>query len=250
MMNMKDKLKTAFDQIHAEEELKDKTRAYLAQKAREYAKPKFSSYAKLLSAAACLLFIFFGSYWMYFLPTTEISIDINPSIELGVNRLDRVISVRSYNQDGQVLADSLDVQNLNYVTAIQQIMENEHINSLLSKDEFMTIAVVSSNDSQGQQILSRIQSCTKGQTNTYCYATSFEEVADAHSLGLSYGKYRAFLSLQALDPSITPEEIQGMSMREIRSLMQSLSSNEENQTYPDSFSGHQYQWGKQHNDGQ
>ena len=41
-------------------------------------------------------------------------------------------------------------------------------------------------------------------------------VTGAHKEGLSYGKYRAFLELQKLEPGITPEEIRGMSMREIR----------------------------------
>ena len=36
---------------------------------------------------------------------------------------------------------------------------------------------------------------------------------------ISIGKYRAFLELQALDPSVTPEEVQKMTMREIRERM-------------------------------
>ena len=49
-----------------------------------------------------------GGTWLYFTPTMEISVDINPSIELGVNRFDRVISVDGYNEDGQALAQLLD----------------------------------------------------------------------------------------------------------------------------------------------
>lgn len=42
---------------------------------------------------------------------------------------------------------------------------------------------------------------------------------------LSCGKYRAFLELQLLDPDITPEAVQNMTMREIRELINSLSVN-------------------------
>ena len=45
----------------------------------------------------------------------------------------------------------------------------------------------------------------------------------AHDCGLSYGKYRAYLELAALDPTVTPEEVQGMTMREIRDRIAALS---------------------------
>ena len=44
----------------------------------------------------------------------------------------------------------------------------------------------------------------------------------AHEAGLSYGKYQAFLALQALDPSVTAEEVQGMTMRELRDRIAAL----------------------------
>ena len=44
-------------------------------------------------------------------------------------------------------------------------------------------------------------------------------MAAAQEAGLPYGKYRAFLELQALDPSLTPEDVAGMTMQEIRAEM-------------------------------
>ena len=57
--------------------------------------------------------------------------------------------------------------------------------------------------------------CTQGQRNTVCCSASHAEVGEAHGAGLSYGKYRAFLELQALDPGITEEDVRGLTMREI-----------------------------------
>ncbi len=51
-------------------------------------------------------------------------------------------------------------------------------------------------------------------------------MAAAHSSGLSYGKYRAFLELQSVAPDITPEQVQDMTMREIRDLTAALSDGE------------------------
>lgn len=240
---MNGKIKEAFHKIHAEEALKEKTKAFLAQETQGYTqrKPyKTKSFQYLLSAAACLVLLLVGSYWLYFVPTTEISIDINPSVELGVNRFDKVISVNGYNKDGQELADSLSVKFTDYGEAIRQILENKSIIRLLSQNEVLTIAVVGSNGSQSERILSHIESCTAGQKNTYCYAAHLDEVGTAHKMGLSCGKYHAFLELQALDPSITVEEIENMTMREIRDLTEELSAsrNSTSQTDSNESSGH------------
>mgnify|MGYP006964182038 CR=1 FL=1 len=60
------------------------------------------NYKRVLSVAACLLLLFLGGRQFYFIPTVKISIDINPSMELGVNRFDRIVSVEGYNDDGKI----------------------------------------------------------------------------------------------------------------------------------------------------
>ena len=83
---MYDRIKEAFDQVTASEELKSQTKAYLAQKSR---RPRL-----VIPAAIVAVFLLLcGGYYLYFIPTATISIDINPSLELSINRFDRVISV-------------------------------------------------------------------------------------------------------------------------------------------------------------
>ena len=173
----------------------------------------------------CCLLVIFGGNWLYFTPTVEISIDVNPSIELGVNRFDKIISVQAYNSDGQELADSLDLKYLDYTEAVNQILTNENVSALLSNNAVMMIGVIGSGDAQSAKVLSEIESCTVGTANTYCYYANLDEVGEAHDLGLSYGKYKAYLELQALDPTIAAEEVQNMTMREIRDLIDNLSAN-------------------------
>ena len=48
--------------------------------------------------------------------------DINPSIELSVNRFDRVIAVTGFNEDGQVLSRELDVKYKDYAQAVEQVL--------------------------------------------------------------------------------------------------------------------------------
>jgi len=189
---------------------------------------KSFSYKRLIPVMASFLFILIAviGYQLYFTPVTTISIDVNPSIELGINRFDRVVSVKGYNQDGEDLVSELNIQFENYTEALKEILSNESFAGLLSQGEELSIAVIDSDETRSEAVLSNIQSCTAEQNNAYCYSANPKEVEEAHEAGLSYGKYRAYLELQALDPSVTAEEVQGMTMKQIRSLIEELSSAE------------------------
>lgn len=221
---MREKIRDAFAQVHAEEALKENTKVYLQQKIGGHTKTKAFAYRRWISAAACFVLLLLGAYGLYVTPTAAISIDINPSIELNVNRFDRVISVTAYNADGEQLAESLDITNMDSADAIDQIMENEQIESLLSQEAAMTISVVGSDDVQTSRLLENMERRTSRMENVYCYRMQPEEVQAAHEAGLSYGKYRAYLELRQLSPKVTTEDVRSMSMREIRDRIDALSA--------------------------
>lgn len=222
---MNNALKELFGPIRAEEDLKGRTRAFLAERTRNYARAEIKKhrYPVYAAACACLLLMLLGGRWLYFTPTAAISIDINPSLELSVNRFDRVIKVTGFNEDGQALSNALDVRYKNYAQAVEQILCHDSVAALLSNGEMMSITVAGP-DGQSAKLLSGVETCTAGQGDIDCYSAQPEEAAAAREAGLSCGKYRAFLELQLLDPDITPETVQGMTMREIRDRIDRLSS--------------------------
>lgn len=92
---MNDKLKGAFAQIQAANELKNKTKDFIYQKTNGYKLAKAVNYKHLASDFVSMALLIIVSHWLYFTPTVEISIDINPTVELGVNRFNRIISFDS-----------------------------------------------------------------------------------------------------------------------------------------------------------
>lgn len=223
MMNKK--LKSAFDCIHAEEELKEKTLDFVKEKTQDYTKTRQYHYPKFLASAACLLLLFLGGRWLYFTPVASISVDVNPSLELGVNRLDKVVSVTGFNEDGETLAGTLDLKYADYHDALDRIVNSKAVSSLLSDDAVMAISVSGPDNNQTEQILSDMESYANGHQNTYCYSVHPDEAKTAHDLGLSCGKYKAYLEMKEVDPDITPEEIQGMTMREIHNCIHGTTEN-------------------------
>ena len=244
---MKDKIKEAFNQIQAEETLKNNTKVFLAGQLQKHTKPIKRQLHMYAAACACLLLLLIGGCWLYFTPTSGISIDINPSIELSVNRFGRIISVDGMNADGHALSDALHIKFKSYTDAVNQILENEKITELLADNEILEITVTGSDETQSAKILSEIEQCTAAQKNTYCYFASHEDTAAAHEAGLSFGKYRAYLELKQLDPDILPETIRGMTMREIRDLTEELCGDHNNNTGTSSGSNKGYGHHGSHN---
>lgn len=215
--------KALFEPIKAEEALKESTKAFIAEQINDTVRTaKRRRYHAYALACVCLLLVLIGGPWMYFTPTAEISIDINPSIELSLNRFDRVIAVTAYNEDGQELSRELNVKYKNYAEAVDEILSHDSITALLNDDGLMTITVVCPDGQRSARLLSGVETCAEGHGDTYCYHAQPEEAVSAHEAGLSCGKYRAFLELQRLDPDITPEAVQGMTMREIQDMINGL----------------------------
>ncbi len=244
---MKNRIKDAFDDIRAEEQLKDRTREFLSakmqsqmQKAQnikarnqmETAQTIQARKRRLAAAAGfCFMVMIFAGYQFYFSATAVISIDVNPSIELNINRFDTVISVKAYNEDGQDLAENLDVRFMKYGEAVQAIMDSDAFAGYRSEDDVVSVAVAGYDEKQQEKILTDMEFCAAAEKNMYCYYADGDEIAKAHEAGLSCGKYRAYLELQKLDPDVTVEEVREMTMREIRERIEELSSD------PDDSSG-------------
>lgn len=232
---MNDRIRNTFDKIHAEETLKEHTREFLFQQTNGYQKRKPSLLNKgrrLALAAACLVFLLLGAggFGLYFTPTSAVSIDINPSLELEINRFDRVITVTGYNAKGEDLADTLKIRFLNYNDALEQILTNQEILELLAKNELLSITVTGDSEAQSSRILADTQASTASDRNIYCCEGNSHEVEKAHEAGMSFGKYQAIQQLQELDPDITSEEAAGMTMSEIHHRLHQLARNSRSQT--------------------
>lgn len=224
---MDERIREAFGQLHAGEALKENTRAALDKARNRRRRPV----GYLAAAAVCLVLLLagLGGYHYYFTPTTYLSVDINPSLELGINRFDRVVSVKAWNEDGQELADSLELNLLDYREALERLVACEDVAGRLAAGELLSITVAGEDEAQCGRLLAGAQACTAGQENVMCRHGDGELLEQAHHAGLSLGKYQAFLTLQALDPTVTAEDVAGLTMGEILDWIGTLSREADSQ---------------------
>lgn len=224
MMNDRS-IKDTFDQIHADSRLKEETKRFVTERMNRApaGEHRRSPWRAVGAAAACLaLVIILGGYHLYFTPTSVISVDINPSVELKINRFNKVIGVDGYNDDGRELAEKLDVLHDDYTQAFDTVMNSETITNCLAGDEVMSVSVVEISGRQSRDILQYVEQATEGRENVGCNLMRAEEASQAHEMGLSYGKYRVYQEIRACDPEITPDQVNGKTMRQLRDLLREL----------------------------
>jgi hypothetical protein len=238
-MMMNNRIKNAFDKVRAEDELKRNTKDFLsARAARTVSLQRFQRTAVAFACLA-LVMLSFGGWRFYMTPVSAVSIDVNPSVELGINLFDRVVAVEGYNDEGIDLAESVNLKNLNYSDAIETLLASETMQSYVAEDGLVSITMIGSDDRKSEEMISRIRSCSyAGSPDVECHKGNRAEVKAAHKAGMSFGKYRAFLELKDFDPEITADDVQGLTMRQIRDRINEKSCNSDDHSGTNGNKGH------------
>lgn len=101
---------------------------------------------KALMVAACFLFMIVTSYgiYSYLNPVTYVTIDINPSIELSLNRYDVVRDARSLNEDGNIIiGDGREYRNMKFDKALNLLLSRAVKANYLNNDANTVMLTVS-----------------------------------------------------------------------------------------------------------
>jgi hypothetical protein len=236
---MKKMMQTAFNPIHADQDLIDTTLRNVSSPsgvATQKARSKFSFRRSLAIVTAVVLmsgvFAIAGTA-IYSTPVAAVSVDINPSIELEINVLHRVVSAEAYNEEGALILAKLDLINLPVKAAVSQIVEAAAEAGYVEEDGSSIIAITTStdNDSLGDDLEEETEDAvqdalddTDSEAVVYHDNTGLALVAEARLIGITPGRLNLIYKLIALDPTKTVEEYKDAKasdiMKEVVSLQQ------------------------------
>lgn len=179
----------------------------------------------LAAIAACLLAgaLGFGVFRVYNEAVAIVSLDINPSIELSVNRGGKVLDARGVNPDGEQMLSTVSVVGMDFPDAISLLLDNESITALVEEDptgNAIDFTVTSLNGENVDALQDEVTAACEQRSVRYsCTMASSAEYDSATELGLTVGRYRAYVELQRIGVDIAPEQLNTMSMREIRDMI-------------------------------
>lgn len=208
-------IRNSMEGIRASEELKKNTLRYLEKHQNRPGGSGAHVRIKYVFAAICVLFLLgTGGYSAYIRPVSYVSIDVNPSIELGINQFGRVVKTSAYQETGQEVLAHVSLNHLMYLEAIGQLLENNAFRRYIKEDSLLMITIISDNQDRMMEEIEADEILQRYGVMAYTSDTTCMEEAHAHEM--SFGKYRACLELLQYDESVTLEDCHGMTMREIR----------------------------------
>lgn len=243
-------IQNSMKKIQASEELKKNTLQYLNRQQNKPNRYHVHSMRRFVLAALCFFFLLgAGGYFVSIRPVSYISIDVNPSIELGINRFGKVVSAAAYNKDGEDILQQLSLKNISYIQAIDRLLKEESEQQFLTKDSLLFFTIVSDHS---DSILEEIY--TNSFFHRYhvlLYTSDTACMEEAHQHHMSFGKYRAYIELSQYDSNITIEDCHGMTIGEIHNRTESCRQHEgmdNNEGYQGGYQeSHQGHHGSQHN---
>ena len=206
---------------------------FLTDEIRATPKRKPRSHLFLAAAAALVLVIGgaagYGGYQQYFAVDSIVELDVNPSIELEVNRRERVLSAQALNPDAEAILDGMDLKNTDLQVAMNAIigsmLKNGYINDLSNS---VLITVENDDLARGSDLQQRLTeevsamletSSVQGAvlSQTLDQNTGASELARQY--GISEGKAALIQEVISLNPLSTAEELKDLSINELNLLL-------------------------------
>lgn len=151
---------------------------------------------KDFAAAAAVAFVVLGSayYYEHIQIVSVVGVDVNPSIELHLNRREYVRAVRTYNQDGEELVDKSALKGKRLNQAVEQVVDSLVSQGYLNeeeKEQAILLSVSSKNAQKTESIKQELavkvqQDLEKSNVQAVIYEQSVEITKEKKQLAGTY----------------------------------------------------------------
>jgi hypothetical protein len=221
---LKNDLKNAFDKIHADEAVKKRTLDHLMMRISENHVYKLRRFAAYL----CVFIAVFTTLVVYFTPHLYIDLDLNPAVGFTLNRFDRVIETRAFNEEGERVLSEANVKHMTYQAAMVRLIDKFTEYGYLKSDVAIQVSVQGAGPSQEDLFIRRLKDMIQKTLSSSGFASTpssviavTEEVrVGAYAYHMSPSKYIAISELRKLDPSASYEGWDHYTVEEIRTLIE------------------------------
>jgi hypothetical protein len=153
-----------------------------------------------------------GAYYLYFTPINYIGIDMNPSIELAINRFNKVVDIIPLNKEADILISDLKLKNQDIDDAMKTIIDDAinlgYINGL-AKDNVIVFSVYADKEENKFKMedelynqMSQYMSDNNISSLLLFDQNNKERLKDANHYGISYDKMSLIHKAIVLDPTL------------------------------------------------
>ena len=160
--------------------------------------PVKSRLSRIVAAVAAFTVVFTGGGTYAYLDATamsQVSLDVNPSLEYELNHFDRVVSVKDENADAKEVVDLLNEDGVKGDTLTEALAKTEDILKDLGylaedEDPYILVSVCSGSEKKYAALTAEIEQQLSSESyNVTVLAISEENKKEAEELGISGGRY-------------------------------------------------------------
>ena len=178
------------------------------------------------AAAVFFLVILGGGLYATQVPGGVATLDANPSIELTVNKLGRVLSARACNPDAQFVLDGLELRNQSLQTAADAIVANMQANGYVSADANSILVTVEAGKGDARLCGRLADAVESAQTDCGMESAVLAQVLEddpaleayASAVGVSAGKAMLIRQISAQVQDLTGSELVGLPINDLNIL--------------------------------
>lgn len=221
---MTEKPLEAMSKIKAEEALKEKTWKNISH--RSSLQRPVLKWAGLACAAVCVMIAITIFRPLQTEAYSYITLDINPSLELILDQKDGVMQVKAYNKEAQETLSFVDMVGLHYQEALAELMNTEVYQQYFKQESLLQISIYSKDEKRSLEIeqnLCDYLNDTKMKDRYSCHCIDETTHQEASSHHMSGGKYEMIKKIMNLDSAYSIEELEGLSMAQLRDIYNALS---------------------------
>ena len=175
-------------------------------------------------AMACLtLLVGVGSFsYQAFSVSCYVYVDVNPSVELVINNLGRVMSSQGVNEDGEELLDGRDIRGSmeDAIILILKMAESAGYN-VFGDETLASITFVPGGNGRTRDLYMKFVQLYSNNdlSGIVLYSCDQESMELASSMGVSPGQLSAVENLYLVDLDIDTKEILNMSIKTIKDII-------------------------------
>ncbi len=185
----------------------------------------------VIPVAAALVLVF-GVWFGFANYATDavVAFDVNPSIELSVNRAEKVLKVNNRNSEAHEVVGDMDLKGVNLDVAVNALIGSMVQKGYISEiNNSILITVNSNNAKKGEQLQQRLSEDVEGLLKGLSVdgaimsqtASADDDIAElAEAYGISPGKAALIKRLVEYDPELKYEDIVGLSINDLNLLIE------------------------------
>lgn len=194
--------------------------------------------AAVIAVAAAFVLLFGAAVGVFaYIDTNKVSsvvlIDVNPSVEIKLNKNDTVVDVTALNDDGKNILGDMKLVGSDIETALNAIVSNMITNGYINElQNSILISVENDNNNENASLREKLNavigSLLKNENPDCAVITQKVEKSDtdiqllAEELGVSLGKAQIIKMLCDHNSTYTPESLACLNVNELTLLLDSL----------------------------